>query len=49
VDVEWTPILRIQAPLGGLMAAVMPRARIVPAVRPEDMSTDAATVAAYVR
>jgi len=48
VDVEWTPILRIQAPLGGLLASLAPRARLIPAVRPEDMSADAATVAAYV-
>ena len=40
VNIEWTPILRIQAPLGGLLAALAPRARIVPAVNPEHMSSD---------
>ncbi len=35
---------RVQAALGNLLAAVVPRARIVPAVRGEDMSGDQATV-----
>lgn len=48
VDVEWTPLLRIQAPLGGLLAALAPRARIVPAVDPSMLSPDPACVAAYV-
>ena len=30
----------MQAKLGNVLAALIPRARIVPAVRPEDMSTD---------
>jgi len=47
LDVEWTPILRIQAKLGGLLAAVVPRKRIVPAVRPQDMSQDPAVVKDY--
>ncbi len=33
-------LCRLQAPLGGLFAMVIPRARIVPAVKPEDMSPD---------
>ena len=37
---------RLQAPLGSLLAAVMPRARLVPAVKPEDMSPDPAVVCA---
>ena len=41
LDVEWSPMLRVQAAVGGLLAAVVPRARIVPAVRPEDMSPGA--------
>lgn len=49
VDVEWTPVLRLQAPLGGLLAAVAPRARLVPAVRPQDMSSDPATVEHYIK
>ena len=35
---------RVQAALGNFLAAVIPRARIVPAVRGEDMSSDQATV-----
>lgn len=35
---------RLQASVGGLLAGLIPRSRIVPAVRPEDMSTDAETV-----
>jgi acylglycerol lipase len=31
---------RFQAAVGGVMARLIPRARIVPAVRPEDMSQD---------
>lgn len=40
------PILlcRLQAMAGNLLATAIPRARIVPAVRGEDMSSDAATV-----
>uniref|UniRef100_A0A7S0WRQ0 Serine aminopeptidase S33 domain-containing protein n=1 Tax=Chlamydomonas leiostraca TaxID=1034604 RepID=A0A7S0WRQ0_9CHLO len=47
LDVEWTPVLRAQAPVSGLLSRVIPRARIVPAVRPEDMSQDAGVVADY--
>ena len=35
---------RVQAALGNFLATVIPRARIVPAVRGEDMSADQATV-----
>lgn len=38
---------RIQAALGGLLAAVVPRARIVPAVDPKDMNPDASRVQSY--
>ncbi|GFH06785.1 alpha/beta-hydrolase [Haematococcus lacustris] len=37
-----------QAPVGALLGKLLPRARIVPAVRPEDMSPDPKAVAAYV-
>jgi len=47
LDVEWTPILRVQAMFGGFFSSLFPTARIVPAVRPEDMSDDAASVEAY--
>ncbi|GFR39691.1 hypothetical protein Agub_g166 [Astrephomene gubernaculifera] len=47
IDVEWTPVLRFQAMLGNLLAALLPRAKLVPAVRPEDMSQDPRVVAEY--
>ncbi|EFJ44964.1 hypothetical protein VOLCADRAFT_106192 [Volvox carteri f. nagariensis] len=47
VDVEWTPVLRIQAALGNILAALLPRAKLVPAVRPEDMSQDPDVVKEY--
>ncbi|KAG2493417.1 hypothetical protein HYH03_008542 [Edaphochlamys debaryana] len=48
LDVEWTTVLRIQAALGSVLASLIPRARVVPAVRPEDMSQDPAVVADYI-
>ncbi|KAL3161797.1 hypothetical protein ABBQ38_008889 [Trebouxia sp. C0009 RCD-2024] len=47
VDVEWNLTLRLQAPLGGLLGLLVPRARIVPAVLPEDMSPDPKVVEDY--
>lgn len=47
MGVEFTPMLRVQAALGSLMASIIPRARIVPAVRPEDMNTDPQCVKEY--
>ncbi|KAJ9520914.1 hypothetical protein QJQ45_014099, partial [Haematococcus lacustris] len=47
LGVEWTPVLKAQAPVGALLGKLLPRARIVPAVRPEDMSPDPKAVAAY--
>ncbi|GLC59571.1 hypothetical protein PLESTB_001501600 [Pleodorina starrii] len=47
IDVEWTPLLRFQAAIGNVLAAVVPRAKLVPAVRPEDMSQDPAVVKEY--
>jgi len=47
VDVKWNAILRAQAAMGALLARGAPRARLVPAVRLEDMSTDPATLEAY--
>ncbi|CAL5222462.1 g4830 [Coccomyxa viridis] len=44
IDVEWTWFLKVQAALGNFLATVIPRARIVPAVRGEDMSADQATI-----
>ncbi|PNH07227.1 hypothetical protein TSOC_006311 [Tetrabaena socialis] len=42
------PRRRVQAMMGGLMAALVPRARLVPAVRPQDMSQDPQVVADYI-
>ena len=47
LDVEWTPILRAQAPVGGLLSLLVPRARVVPAVDPRHLCRDEAVVAAY--
>ncbi|GLC39425.1 hypothetical protein PLESTB_001347700 [Pleodorina starrii] len=47
LDVEWTPVLRAQAAVGSLLSLLIPRARVVPAVRPEDLSSDPALVAEY--
>lgn len=46
-----TPLLtarRIQAALGGLLAALVPRARIVPAVDPNDMNPGGCTSLVWV-
>ena len=42
------PTLRLQAPLAGIISVVAPRARIVEAVRPEEMSQDPTVVRHYV-
>ena len=47
LDVEWTLTLKMQAPLGALLSWLVPTWRIVPAVRPEDMSKDPLSVADY--
>lgn len=47
MDVEMGLVLKIQAALGGLLAAVVPRARIVPAVDPKDMNPDPKCVEQY--
>lgn len=39
---------RAQAPVSGLLGRLVPRARIVPAVRPEDMSPEPDVVKAYI-
>ncbi|CAL8470596.1 g10138 [Coccomyxa elongata] len=40
IDVEWNLVLRLQAPVGGLLATLLPRAKIVPAVPMENLSND---------
>mmetsp|Transcript_22991 Transcript_22991/g.50466 ORF Transcript_22991/g.50466 Transcript_22991/m.50466 type:complete len:315 (-) Transcript_22991:187-1131(-) len=47
IDVEWTPLLRIQAVIGDCLASLVPYAQLVPAVRPEDMSQDPKVVEEY--
>lgn len=47
VDVEWTPVLKIQASIGDCLAKCIPFSKIVPAVRPEDMNTDPDEIKAY--
>lgn len=49
LDVEWTPILRIQAPIGGVLSALVPRLRCVPAVDPKHLCRDAGVVEGYRR
>lgn len=39
-------LCRVQAPIGGLLAAVLPRAQIVPAVPLENISNDPEVVSA---
>lgn len=47
LDVEWTPVLRIQAFLGNIISAMIPHARIVPAVDPKGLNKDPAKVKEY--
>lgn len=47
MDVEWNFVLRIQAPMGALLAVVLPDAPLVPAVRAEDLSRNPAVVEAH--
>lgn len=47
IDVEWTPMLRFQASIGNCLAACIPYAKLVPAVRAEDMNADPKLVAEY--
>lgn len=44
LDVEWTTVLRVQANVGDLLSRLVPAARLIPAVRPEDMSQDPVVV-----
>jgi len=48
IDVEWTPVLRVQAALGNILAAVVPKARMVPAAEPKFMNRDPEKVKEYV-
>lgn len=48
LDVEWTPVLKIQAAMGNILAAIIPKARMVPAVDPANLNRDPARVKEYV-
>ena len=48
MDVEWTPVLHVQAALGGLLSCLVPTVQLVPAVAPKDLSRDPEVVAAFV-
>ncbi|KAK9826121.1 hypothetical protein WJX81_005243 [Elliptochloris bilobata] len=47
IDIEWSLVTRIQAPIGNLLALLVPRWRIVPAVPLEYISNDPAVVADF--
>ena len=47
IDVEWTPMLKCQAAIGDCIASLCPFSKIVPAVRPQDMSEDTKLVEEY--
>lgn len=48
MDVERDLKLKVMEVFSSLLVKIVPQARLVPAVRPEDMSTDPAAVARYV-
>ena len=48
LDIEWTPLLRCQAVVGNCIAGCCPFSKIVPAVRPQDMSEDPELVKEYI-
>ncbi|CAK0782822.1 hypothetical protein CVIRNUC_006017 [Coccomyxa viridis] len=47
IDAEWNLVLRLQASIGGLLATLVPRAQIVPAVPLEYISNDPEVVAHF--
>jgi acylglycerol lipase len=47
LDVEWTPVLRVQAAIGGLLSSLLPKAKLVPAVKVCDLSQDQAVCDAF--
>jgi len=47
LDVVWSPVLRALAAVGAALALAVPRARVVPAVKPADMHPDPAVVQDY--
>mmetsp|Transcript_16217 Transcript_16217/g.45203 ORF Transcript_16217/g.45203 Transcript_16217/m.45203 type:complete len:298 (-) Transcript_16217:1676-2569(-) len=49
INVEWNMVMRIQASMAGLLARMAPRAKIVPAAKPVDMSQDPEVVKAILK
>lgn len=47
LDVEWTPMLRFQAAIGGVLSTLVPRANIVAAVNPAHLNKDPEKVREY--
>ena len=47
IDVEWTPLLRVQAFLGNILAATIPKSRIVPKVETKNLNKDPEKVREY--
>jgi len=47
MGVVWTPLLRAQAAVGSFLAALAPRAQLVPAVKPEALHPDPKVVDAF--
>lgn len=46
INVEWTPALRLMSRRAGTLSKLFPHAKIVPAVRAEDMNSDADAIKA---
>lgn len=49
LDVEWTPMLRVQASIGGVLSALVPQARIVAAIDPVNLNKDPVKVQNYIQ
>ena len=47
MDVEWTTTLHVMAAFGGVLAACLPNAALVPAVQTKFLSRDPAVVEAH--
>eukprot|EP00878_Enallax_costatus_P028579 GHUV01030877.1.p1 GENE.GHUV01030877.1~~GHUV01030877.1.p1 ORF type:complete len:232 (+),score=35.41 GHUV01030877.1:594-1289(+) len=47
MGVVWTPVLRIQAQMGNLLSSIIPRAQMVPAVKPENLHPNPAVVQSF--
>jgi len=47
MGVEMTPVMKVQSKIGGLLNALVPKAKLVKAVREEDMTKDPAVTKSY--